>query len=58
MTIRLFLLVPVILLSTVQCSTTKNGFQKKTPFTIIESFYQDWTGGQAGVSGSVVQIII
>ncbi|HIP49748.1 MAG TPA: hypothetical protein EYG92_12395 [Lutibacter sp.] len=57
MNIRL-LILPIILISFVQCCPTKDGFQKKIPFTLTESFYQDWMGGQAGVSGSTVQLIV
>lgn len=58
MSFRFFLLLPIILLSAVQCCPTKNGFQKHTPFTIVDSFYQDWGGGQPDVSGTLVQLIV
>ena len=57
MNIRL-LLFPIIFFSFIQCCPTKDGFQKKNPFTLTESFYQDWMGGQAGVSGTTVQLIV
>lgn len=57
MKIRL-LILSVVLFSITQCCTTKNGFQKRIPFTLIDSFYQDWTGGQAGVSGTTVQLFV
>jgi len=57
MNIRL-LLLPIIFFSFIQCCPTKDGFQKKIPFTLTEFFYQDWMGGQAGVSGTTVQLIV
>lgn len=55
MNIRLIIL-PLVLFSFTQCCPTKNGFQKRTPFTIATSFYQDWVGGQAGASGLLLQV--
>lgn len=57
MNIRL-LILPVILFSLSQCCSTKEGFQNKTPFSITDSFYQDWMGGQPGISGTTVQLIV
>ena len=39
-----------------QCNCTKKTFQKTPPFTITEAHYQDWIGGQPGVSGTSVYI--
>jgi hypothetical protein len=36
----------------------KNGFRKKTHFTIIKSFQQDWVGGVPGTSGTNIQVIV
>lgn len=44
--------------SFVQCCTPKKSFQTKTPFTITESFYQDWVGGVPGVSGTTIHLKI
>jgi len=41
-----------------QCQSAKIKLQKKAPFTITKSFYQDWMGGQPGNSGTTVQIYL
>ena len=56
----LVLFLSIIFISSfsfVQCCTPKSGLQTKTPFTIAESFYQDWVGGVPGVSGTTIHII-
>lgn len=60
MYIRSYLFLAVIFgtLSFVQCFPTKVKFTKKTPFKIIDSYYQDWSGEQAGISGIVVQLTL
>jgi len=60
--IKQFLLLFVIVFLSVfvltQCSCSKTTFQNNPPFTITDSFYQDWVGGQPGVSGTSVHIYL
>lgn len=56
-----FLLVLIISTSVfilVQCSCVKSTFQENPPFTITESHFQKWIGGQPGVSGTSVHVLL
>lgn len=41
-----------------QCETAKMKLQKTAPFTITQSFYQEWVGGQPGNSGTTLQLLV
>lgn len=41
-----------------QCQSAKINLQKTAPFFITKSFYQNWTGGQPGNSGTTVQLYV
>lgn len=58
---KTFLLVLIVSTSVfilVQCSCVKPTFQENPPFTITESHFQEWIGGQPGVSGTSVHILL
>lgn len=54
--ILLFLIAITSVFMFTQCSCSKTTFQKNPPFTISESYFQDWIGGVPGVSGTSVHI--
>jgi len=54
----LFLIVSMSVVVLTQCSCVKPSFQKNPPFSIAESHFQEWIGGQPGVSGISVHILL
>ncbi len=42
----------------VQCQSAKIKLQKTVPFSVTDSYYQDWMGGQPGNSGTTVQLFV
>lgn len=54
----LFLIASMNAFVLIQCSCVKPIFQKNPPFTITESHFQEWIGGQPGVSGTSVHILL
>ena len=57
-TLTILIISFISLLTFSQCKSTKVGLQEKTPFTIVNSFYQEWIGGIPNVSGATVQITV
>lgn len=54
-----FIAVITILISClVSCSSVKESSNKKPPFKITSATYNNWIGGQPGVNGVVVKVVI
>lgn len=51
-----YLSILAIIFSFTQCGSMK--LQKNPPFKIEKSSYNNWTGGQSGVSGTKVEIVL
>ena len=45
-----------ILLLTLFTKCSSQQFDKKAPFTIKKAYYQDWIGGRAGSSGTIITL--